>query len=687
MSTSGKSAVFLSYASQDAEAARRLCEALRQAGVEVWFDQNELIGGDAWDGKIRKQIKECALFLPLISAATQARREGYFRLEWKLGAQRTHMMAAGTPFILPVVLDGTRDGEALVPDEFREVQWTRLPAGDPASAFVARVKRLCDTPEHEPVAAGVREVSAFTFAGRNYANPPLLATALVQHWPEAERRWADGSIAEWVGKNSDDETLGRTLREITEAKKLDAGQQLAVALLALNPALPFLWQGEVVTDAWLAAHPERAAKLCESAVPTWLKKLREDNWLAVRAARRADILGTMPATPIALDRARVEQLVFGPAAAIEEQLGALVEQYGGAKDSAIDALLHREELSLGEAVLLLALPHEIFLPAGQTAPRVESPVPAAAPVGESPANAECLVETQALLGHAGPVHGVSFSAGVRFLASSGHDARIVVWDPHTGMEVRRIVGVTAATRCVAFAPNGSTLAGGGGDGSLRIWEVSIGRELRELKGHTGPVNSVAFGPDGRQLVSGGSDRLVIVWDAWAGKELHRLHGHRDWIAGVALSPDGRRVASCSADSTLWIWDAASGRESHHCEGHTGTVHGVAFAPDGRWIASAGADHSLRLWDASTGKEVRQFAGHTRAVLAVTFHPKRPWLVSAGSDHTIRVWHVLTGEEVQRIEAHTNAVRCLDFSRDGFWLASGSSDCSVRVWKLVARESD
>ena len=42
-------AVFLSYASQDAEAARRIAEALRAAGVEVWFDQAELRGGDAWD--------------------------------------------------------------------------------------------------------------------------------------------------------------------------------------------------------------------------------------------------------------------------------------------------------------------------------------------------------------------------------------------------------------------------------------------------------------------------------------------------------------------------------------------------------------------------------------------------------------------------------------------------------------
>ena len=73
MSDAANKAVFLSYASQDAEAARRICESLRSGGVEVWFDQSELIGGDAWDAKIRKQIADCALFLPVISAATNSR--------------------------------------------------------------------------------------------------------------------------------------------------------------------------------------------------------------------------------------------------------------------------------------------------------------------------------------------------------------------------------------------------------------------------------------------------------------------------------------------------------------------------------------------------------------------------------------------------------------------------------------
>ena len=145
-------AVFLSYASQDAEAAQRICEALRAAGIEVFFDQSELRGGDAWDQKIRHEIHECALFIPIVSEHTQARLEGYFRHEWKLAIERTHHMAEQKPFLVPVVVDDTRDREAFVPDAFRAVQWTRLPRGETSPAFAERMKRLL-SPELSPMSA------------------------------------------------------------------------------------------------------------------------------------------------------------------------------------------------------------------------------------------------------------------------------------------------------------------------------------------------------------------------------------------------------------------------------------------------------------------------------------------------------------------------------------------------------
>ena len=179
--TAAPRAIFLSYASQDAETVRRICDALRAQGLEVWFDQNELVGGDAWDAKIRGQIGSCALFLPVISAATQARREGYFRIEWRLAAQRTHAMADGTPFLVPIVIDDTRDTEALVPAEFKGVQWTRLRGGETPPSFCVRVEKLL-TGAAEPAPAQV-------------PRPPAAPTAR----PRAGRKWIGWAVAGAVG--------------------------------------------------------------------------------------------------------------------------------------------------------------------------------------------------------------------------------------------------------------------------------------------------------------------------------------------------------------------------------------------------------------------------------------------------------------------------------------------------------
>ena len=179
-------AVFLSYASQDAEAAKRICEALRAAGIQVFLDQSELRGGDAWDQKIRREIHDCALFIPIVSQHTQRRLEGYFRREWKLAIERTHDMAEQKPFLVPVVVDGTDDRDAIVPDLFRAVQWTRLPGGATPSIFVERVQRLLSPEASAPIRGSaigqpgvLAPVRAPMRAGRSPKRGVLMAVAVV----------------------------------------------------------------------------------------------------------------------------------------------------------------------------------------------------------------------------------------------------------------------------------------------------------------------------------------------------------------------------------------------------------------------------------------------------------------------------------------------------------------------------
>ncbi len=166
-------AVFLSYASEDAAAAARMCAGLRAAGIEVWFDQSELRGGDVWDHHIRNQIRDCALFVPIISSHTQSRPEGYFRLEWDLAEQRSHMIVRSKAFIVPVCIDDTSDVRAEVPESFAKAQWTRLPEGVTTQAFCERIALLLGSGE----------------AGKRPSRPAPVATAAPARAPRRSFPW------------------------------------------------------------------------------------------------------------------------------------------------------------------------------------------------------------------------------------------------------------------------------------------------------------------------------------------------------------------------------------------------------------------------------------------------------------------------------------------------------------------
>jgi len=188
-------AVFISYAREDSEAARRIAEALRAFGVEVWFDLSELRGGDAWDVKIKKQIRECTLFIPIISANTQAREEGYFRREWRMAVDRTHDMAENRAFIVPVLVDDTKETDANVPEQFLKAHCTRLEGGEPTPQFIEQVKRLLSglraattskPVTRAPTIAPAKSKFSLVTAGLGAAVVALLAFVFLRPGPKPE---------------------------------------------------------------------------------------------------------------------------------------------------------------------------------------------------------------------------------------------------------------------------------------------------------------------------------------------------------------------------------------------------------------------------------------------------------------------------------------------------------------------
>jgi len=186
---SRRPSVFLSYASEDRQAAQVIRDALPALGLEVWYDESELNGGDAWDQKIRRQIRECDFFMPLVYAKTEARHEGYFRREWRLAVERTLDMADDHTFLLPIVIDDTDQAVARVPEKFLTVQWLRLPGGQPTAAFEALCRRLVTGQ-----ATGIQPPKKASIQPARAGGPQAVA----REFPEFPREEAGQKVRFWA---------------------------------------------------------------------------------------------------------------------------------------------------------------------------------------------------------------------------------------------------------------------------------------------------------------------------------------------------------------------------------------------------------------------------------------------------------------------------------------------------------
>jgi hypothetical protein len=132
-------AVFISYAREDLPAVQQIKASLEAAGITIWFDMDRLEAGDDYDRKIQRNIARCSYFIPVVSATTQRRLEGYFRREWSYAIDRARNMADGALFIVPVTIDATSAAEALVPDKFKALHFNQLPGGAVPADFAQRL--------------------------------------------------------------------------------------------------------------------------------------------------------------------------------------------------------------------------------------------------------------------------------------------------------------------------------------------------------------------------------------------------------------------------------------------------------------------------------------------------------------------------------------------------------------------
>jgi WD40 repeat protein len=213
-------------------------------------------------------------------------------------------------------------------------------------------------------------------------------------------------------------------------------------------------------------------------------------------------------------------------------------------------------------------------------------------------------------GQEAPVTALAFRGDGKLLASGGvRSCDVWLWDVPSGQPVLLLNDALddCAVEALAFHPDGKLLAvagidwlaTSGQDGEVVLWDVEARKVARSLqvvlpstngaKDVFGGATALAFRPDGKELACASLRHSIVLWDL-ASESVEELTGHSDTVNCLAYSPDGKWLASGADDHTLRVWDAESGELAGAWELDV-AIKALTFSPDSKWIFTGNGNTS------------------------------------------------------------------------------------------------
>ncbi len=96
--------VFIAYVEEDLADARRLRDALKDAGYAPWLDKDQLLAGQNWPRAIERAIDVSDAFVACLSSRSLAKR-GQFQCELRYALDCADRMPLEETFLLPARFD------------------------------------------------------------------------------------------------------------------------------------------------------------------------------------------------------------------------------------------------------------------------------------------------------------------------------------------------------------------------------------------------------------------------------------------------------------------------------------------------------------------------------------------------------------------------------------------------------
>ncbi|MEO1600413.1 MAG: AAA domain-containing protein [Pseudomonadota bacterium] len=267
-----------------------------------------------------------------------------------------HAIAQGIPLPddIPDELSTLLRG-LLIRDHARRWQWPefeRWYAGEPPTLTVE--PDLAETPAGPAIRLGEIEC-------RDPARYAITA-ARPETWDAARDQLMRGELLGWLDDIGAPTPMRGALRALT-ARTLDDDVRLSIALKYLNPGIPLVHRGDIVSPTWLTNAPDRAIGYFKDDAPDLVETLERERWLARLKSRDDAIRERARHHEIALDEETLNILQLSTnRAAMAAQWQAKRRLLPDTDEPGLAAVMDRQNPGEEDLVLLLAADPGQFRP-------------------------------------------------------------------------------------------------------------------------------------------------------------------------------------------------------------------------------------------------------------------------------------------------------------------------------------
>lgn len=665
--------LFVSYSRKDSVVARRINQALHDAGQDVWVDWEDIPPAADWLEQIFRAIEGSEAFIFLISPDS---------IVSEVCKVEVAHAAKNNKRIIPVVLRDVAPSDTI--ETIRKINWIFMRSDEEFDLGLKRIETAIQL-DFEWVEEHTRLLNrALEWDTRKESSLLLRGTNL---WLARQK------IANAIEKKKDPQPseLHITYLEFSRRNErrnlflIGAGTLALIALMVLsyvavtqrnaaleNQTKAEQYAAEAQEFALIAQENAREAEENADRAAENARRAIREKQIAERARQRAEDSEQRAAAQRNTARAQIYQVRPG-----ELYTSTLLAVAAYQKLPSDDA----EEI-LRKNISLLPLPVRQMTHTGA----VNSLEFNAAGDIFVTAGADATIcawqvvdgQNRFCTDSPGPVSDAVFSPTANIVIAGDSLGNALILNGDTGV-IENTLQLSAAIRDVEVNQRGLYAALTSANGRITIIDLRTrtiaGFDLRA----SADIKFSRFSANGLQVAAGTADGVISVWNLNQGGNIFNKRRHRGEILALAFSPNRQIIVSGGADGVAVVTDLLTGEEIYRCV-HNDQVKDIAFYKDGSWFVTVSNDRTIRVWDTNTGTQLLSMS-QSNFVQKVEISDNGQWIASTGDDRTVRVWSAITGTELFQVPIKARG-SALGLSKDGTHLLAGDQNGNTYIWDLT-----